>query len=716
MLETDFVHIKATIHESSSLALLAEPSNNYLVITDTCEASNVAKLISRQSLTNIFLTQNFSDQSLREGWLSELKTRPEALPQLIAQSIKNDNQDLVYLMIENLGVESDLPPVQISLDEFYTQLLDNSPEVPVLDADIVAPEHWSELSVITQKSKVVGIFNERNLYTDSWRGINRQGGGILESSPPQTSTPAAPGSTLQNPFIAHPRLTPISPVYAGALIDFQVGFSELPDAEADEQKRIRIKDAKPGETISVYVSIEGGQISGSSYATLSLDLESEHQFTAQIQADVKEVTIRASYSFRNKPVGTIVKTLPVAATEEEWRASTHTSIQEDGDLPLNDPSEMASIDVIFHIHKASSRTISWSAQVLKDIASVKKHEVEPISVPIEGEERFAKQVSELRQIYGDSGNDARDQLQGIGKSIAQLIPQPILDGVLTPLLKEKENPSIQIQTDMSFIPWELARLSPAQAGDRTGPAFLGEVAGISHWCDKASGIRAPDKLEIEHISAVAATSYAIKTNRQDLICAKEERDALKKKYRAQPVEAKQAEIDDWLDREPISGHLAHIALHGYSDAKQDTQGLVLGDGAILTPYRLTGEWFCCDQDPRFVMVFLNACQVGTAGEKLGRMAGFPGAMVSNGVGAFVAPLWEIQDDVARDVSKDFYQYVLEERLGVAEALRRIRSQTPPEKSITPWAYVLYGHPMLKLSCAEALQKVIQSNIKSKGSD
>src|SRR5262249_61910083 len=101
--------------------------------------------------------------------------------------------------------------------------------------------------------------------------------------------------------------------------------------------------------------------------------------------------------------------------------------------------------------------------------------------------------------------------------------------------------------------------------------------------------------------------------------------------------------------------------------------------------------------PRFEMLFLNACQVGTAGERLGRIAGFPGAILRAGAAAFIGPLWEVQDSVAEKVAEQFYERVLGSREEIGETLRELRSEPSMRDSITPWAYLFYGHPRLRLT-------------------
>ena len=447
------------------------------------------------------------------------------------------------------------------------------------------------------------------------------------------------------------------------------------------------------------MSAEGASITGESYAELQLDLAAEHRFTAMIGDGVEQVVLRAQYLFRNKLVGCIVKSLPVeqagAAASTASSAPSPMLAEVSAPLgvprPLADPASICAIDIKLWVEKEKPGFVSWKAHV-----AASGRWVGPIVAPLEDSQKFARDLASLRGVYGDTGNGARDQLLGIGRNIAALIPQAIFDEVLTPALGPGRHPTILLLTDEAFVPWELARLSGKQAG-RDKPAFLGEIARIGRWWTGAASSGPQSQTCIEHFSAVAASQYGLATNRQTLKAAIEERAALHDDYAAEPIEARAVDVDPWLDREPrLPGHLAHIALHGYSDAQANVQGLVLGDGAVLTPNRLAGEWDA-GQTPRFAMVFLNACQVGTGGEQLGRMSGFPGALVAGGVAAFVAPLWEVQDEIARDVSTGFYKRTFTDHVEVGEALRAMRAETLLGASITPWAYLFYGHPCLRLT-------------------
>jgi len=512
----------------------------------------------------------------------------------------------------------------------------------------------------------------------------------------EDEAPQMAGREPTAPFVAHPRLTPEAPARAGRLLPFTAGFAERPDPDADEQRRIRIEDAQPGETLLVVVSAEGASIEGDGFAELQLDLTDEHRFIAKVGNDVARVVLRAQYLFRNKLVGCIVKTLAVGGAEAVLPLPPVPDTEPDATkLPLADPGEVDPADIVLWVQNELPGFVTWTAYVG---ATGRKFSPDK-PCRIGDSQHFAKALAGLRSTYGDSGNGARDELAGIGRDIAALIPKAIIDEVLTPAFAAgKPPPSILLMTDEPFVPWELARLSAAQAGrdKHDKPAFLGALARIGRWWTGEASSGAPSQTRIEHISAVAASQYGLASNLQTLQYAIAERSDLQAGYQAEPVEARRADVDAWLDREPrVPGHLAHIALHGYSDALADVQGLVLGDGAVLTPKRLAGEWDE-GQAPRFAVVFLNACQVGTGGERLGRIAGFPGALIKGGASAFIAPLWEVQDEVARDFSRDFYAKTLGDGLEVGEALRAIRAETKAGGSITPWAYLYYGHPRLRL--------------------
>jgi hypothetical protein len=497
---------------------------------------------------------------------------------------------------------------------------------------------------------------------------------------------ANPVSSLAKAFVAHPRLA-VGEARPGARVPFTVGFSAVPDPEADAQARIRIEKPQEGDTILVIASAEGATVDEPSFAVLPLEIAASHEFTARVAEDVRECRLRATYLYRNKPVGNIVKTLPLSPEH-----APRTRARVEAEPRLTNAAEMAGIDLVLMIQRAAAGKLSVRATLR---SSDEVHG--PFEVALEDAARFARTLAGLRGMYGDTGAGAFEELKVTGQQIAALIPKALLHEVIGPLLgRGGRPPAVLIMTDEPFVPWELARFDGKLTG-RGEPAFFGEVASIGRWWtgDTQGGPRSAR--DIGHVSAVAATEYAAHVTYDTLEHAVAEREWLSSHFGAKCVEAKYPDIDQWLDAKPRrAGHLGHLALHGFSDAGNDAQGLVLADGKLLTPNRLAGEYYAGDT-PRFEVLFLNACQVGTAGERLGRIAGFPGALLAGGASAFIGPLWEVDDGVARQVAEYFYEAVLNDGVELGEAMQALREALGAETSITPWAYVYYGHPRLKLT-------------------
>ncbi|MBA2723573.1 MAG: CHAT domain-containing protein [Methylibium sp.] len=698
------------------LGAFARTDANYFVGIAKPHPGEYAPMLLRRGLTADVIAQFCAGPEASEAWARLLALQPGLLRSFIAFGILNVTVPADPLAVAGVKLDSNL---QRRVGQLLLEEMSHAPRVAVIEADLVKPQDWPELSLLMRGDNVLGVFDEGALDAGGWRAaalppfvpkrshakppVFGSGGGARGAVTPQpkrakppakpvSPTPVAEAAGAEppaDPFIAHPRITVEGSVRAKATAFFTVGFSDTPDADADEQKRISIADAHAGETLLVMVSAEGAKIVEPSFAELALDLADEHRYSAEVPAGVHKVVLRANYLFRNKLVGAIVKPLAV-----EGAAAAPKPVQIDAGVavvrPLADADGLAPADIFLWVENEKPGFVSWRAYVS---ASAKQHG--PFRVRMDDPAQFAKELANLRGRYGDEGNGARDELRGIARTIAAAMPKKIIEDVLAPALRAG-TPTILLLTDQAFVPWELALLAPKVTGTAKA-AFLGERALIGRWWKGVGSSGPVCRLHVAHVSAVAASQYGSDTNLETLKYAIEERELMRRSYGADPVEANATAVDKWLDQEPRqSGHLAHIALHGYSDATANAQGLVLGDGAVLTPNRLAGD---CDtgETPRFAMVFLNACQVGTGGAELGRMAGFPGALVRGGVSGFIAPLWEVKDEAACETAKQFYELTL--RAGgeeVGEALRLLRSQTVSGGSITPWAYLFYGHPRLRL--------------------
>ncbi len=179
---------------------------------------------------------------------------------------------------------------------------------------------------------------------------------------------------------------------------------------------------------------------------------------------------------------------------------------------------------------------------------------------------------------------------------------------------------------------------------------------------------------------------------QRLLDAEAEAADLVTAHQATPIDATTADVLDLLRGKPMAD-VIHFAVHGAYDAEAAIDGLVLVDGSALDPLVVRGT-----QLHGHPFVFLNACQVGAGHQLLGDHAGLAAAFLFAGAAGVIAPLWSIDDKIARDVAARFYQRALAGE-APAEILRTERAafvDSPDTISSTYLAYQFFGHPGLRL--------------------
>jgi CHAT domain-containing protein len=99
----------------------------------------------------------------------------------------------------------------------------------------------------------------------------------------------------------------------------------------------------------------------------------------------------------------------------------------------------------------------------------------------------------------------------------------------------------------------------------------------------------------------------------------------------------------------------HLACHGIQIPNEPTKSaLLLQDG------RLTLEEIIKFDLPQAEFAFLSACQTTTGDESLSEEAvHIAGGMLLAGYRGVVATMWSIQDDLAPEVTNEFYRYIME---------------------------------------------------------
>lgn len=316
----------------------------------------------------------------------------------------------------------------------------------------------------------------------------------------------------------------------------------------------------------------------------------------------------------------------------------------------------------------------------------------------------------------DGSQLASQTLAGISRIVSRAAPNElwqVLDAVWR-TVGAGTPPSVLLISDDRYIPWELASteedwVDPALLSS-DAPLMLGAQVRLGRWLPAGPatprGVSRPAvppdaSLTVDRFALVVG-DYLAELGQRPLPMAKEEGDRLGAAYPhvrlGATADAMQALLADQLTLEgkPVDVQVIHFACHGEVDPNNPAyNGIVLSDTTLrLDQLAVAGSTIGRNDRP---LVFLNACQLAhDTGDLLGDYGGLAGAFLIEGCRAFVAALWSVNDVAARDIAIDFYRMTIGEGLTAGEALRRIRARGLTGPTITPFAYVYYGHPDLQL--------------------
>ena len=351
----------------------------------------------------------------------------------------------------------------------------------------------------------------------------------------------------------------------------------------------------------------------------------------------------------------------------------------------------------------------------------------PSTTTLEGD--IAGFATETRRSIAFSADPSADflSLAGRARRIGRAIPPGVQQAIRAVTGREGRTraPAVLLLTEELVVPWELACLQPPLATTWGGDSpFLGAHVAIARWPLTEHQPRPRPRATVTVRSGAVLTADYTGVpgwGRLDAAVAEAAEVATLFDPPAATVAPDLWTVIDLLRGLPAAADVLHLALHGQYDAAGDQEGIVLlsrssTTGApvaqFLTPTEV--ENGSLDHGP---LVFLNACQVGTDERVLGDYAGFASTLLRIGAAAVVAPLWNIRDDVASIVAKQFYAAALgPQQVPVAEIIRGLRA-TYTEKAVragdpslhaTLIAYQVFGHPRLRLRRATAPASVSAS--------
>ncbi|MGV8961375.1 MAG: CHAT domain-containing protein [Stenotrophomonas sp.] len=343
----------------------------------------------------------------------------------------------------------------------------------------------------------------------------------------------------------------------------------------------------------------------------------------------------------------------------------------------------------------------------------------PRSAPMDDTAAGFAKALRFKIQFGSDPDAVYQDLAGSGAVLGRIMPE----SVRSVIRKVVEDPArtaaatILLLTEELHLPWELTTFKPPLASSWGGAApFLGAHAAIGRWPLSEGDPRPVPRPRVQVAkAAVLSAKY----------------DGVTKWGKLDEAEAEAAEVTTLFGAELVlptipavaslfagtpTVQLVHVALHGQFDTEGTAEGLVLlaVDAAGAQTAKATFFSPLAAENGHLAagpFVFLNACQVGADRAVLGDYGGFASTLLRIGATGVVAPLWNVDDDVAATMAREFYAATWSakpaDRVSVAEAMRRTRArytlegvgQRVPGVSPTLVAFQCLAHPQLRLTSA-----------------
>jgi hypothetical protein len=533
--------------------------------------------------------------------------------------------------------------------------------------------------------------------------------------PPMAAPEAPPSGATTPTYRAYGLLESNETVLVGAQFDLKVGLSPSPQAGVSGTAMdVRRPEPSKAYKLDIQLFADGFDVGPGESLRNSLDVSDDRLFptvglhlTARdLPEATKDREITAIFSIEGQTLGTATRHILVTkdATAVALQAPAVTATGANITTPTGEPAADVTIIIKVGLRRGA---LLWGVE--STLPGVSLSDGQPAESEIgdgNDPEDFAKEIIQKLFMAGkDLGLD--ELLTGIGITVQELIPIEVRNAIKAAQeAVGKRTLDVLLLTAEPYIPWELAW--QADRFDPEAPNFLGAQVNIGRWILDPAGVAPTDPPRQVNASTMAVVSGIYNSpGLQRLLAAEEEAKIIKKTYHAQAIDAQPPVVYPLLKGTPPSDIL-HFAVHGRYNPEGADEGIYLVSGRPIDPFRILGS----NLHDRSPFVFLNACQVGSSSNLLGRYGGIAQALLKIGASAVVAPLWSIDDHVAQRIALAFYKEALrpeketadsdddDERPTVAALLRKARAGFISDKDVhssTYLAYQFYGHPSLRLT-------------------
>ncbi|CAN5650261.1 hypothetical protein BH23CHL6_BH23CHL6_01230 [soil metagenome] len=536
--------------------------------------------------------------------------------------------------------------------------------------------------------------------------VDRTAGTPAEDAPPTAgaepdtaaeTTGAFPASVERDPpresyaHIACPET-----VVAEEQFELVVGLASKADSEVVGGPLVRPDTSTGPYTMTIQVMADGFRLTrpdeswrvdlrvtgDAPYPTVILHLAAEEQTRLVVAR-----TVRAMYSVDGQAIGLAARPIAVVRDASLLGASDATPAVEAQDIMLPTDDKPPDLTVRIEVSQPAGRLL---LQLLAADPLVKLPS-NPLVVDIGGEPGLFLRdiIKKMNAVEGQPG--MYPALMGIGLTISDQLPTEFWD-VVAAVASRVEGRALTILflSEEPYVPWELAVME--QPLDPSLPPFLSAQASVGRWVLGQRRPKLPPPAQVAVRSMAVVSGVYAQPGWERLVDAEQEADELAGKFGALKVNAASQDVLQLVRGNPPADVL-HFAVHGQYDPNGEIDGIVLVDNLTLDPMQIRGSPLGARP-----FVFLNACQVGSGQAVLGDYAGMAEAFLFAGASGVIAPLWSIDDIMAREIALRFYEKALSGK-SPADILREERAafrDDPATISSTYLAYQFYGHPHMTL--------------------
>lgn len=427
-------------------------------------------------------------------------------------------------------------------------------------------------------------------------------------------------------------------------------------------------------------------VEGESEATIDVPQDKEETLPVRFalratEAGRGEIVVHAFHGPRS--LGRI-KLHPLVASDVSEQSETH----EQAMAPVSVRAPVADLALLI-LDEAAGGNPRYSVRVVASDPSLDLEYARfgPIETSMDARAYFR---DFFRDIEGLPVESERDQatmtkvLETRGADLAIALFRP--SGLEQRLWAIRERvDTVVIQSEESWIPWELCRLCGEEDGRPTWGPFLCERFEITRWIPgvrrrpvtlRDMAIVVPEDSELEAAADERAYLLGLGGN-------------------GRKVTAVPATYVDLQHALAAGVHDAwHFTGHGSQESDDANRSAIeLRGRERFTPQDLAGEAERLGTSSP--LVFLNACQTAQGGVSLTGVGGWAYRFLQAGAGAFIGTYWSVYDDTAFEFAKAFYERLLQ-GLAIGRAAREARRAVRASGNPTWLAYTVFADPLATL--------------------